>query len=298
MNYHIKYIIISFFSISVFLFIFQKYNNDYNIIEKSKDTVFSIKGKRDYMEDTYCSFKTSKYSIYGVFDGHGGDQVSDILKYLIPIYLSEYVFNDSNVEQNITQKIKNTFINIEAIIRKNVKSNSVGSTACVVVKYNNTLYTINLGDSRAVILQTDTTQTPQSTTISLETKDHKPDKEKKRISKNKGYVKFDGRTHRVNGNLALSRAFGDFYLKYNNIDGFYGPVSIEPDIYVTPMLDNYNYTIIIASDGLWDVFTSKNVLSIYNLSKEHTFDNISKLIGLAAYKKGSSDNITVLTAEL
>jgi protein phosphatase PTC2/3 len=295
MNYRLKYIIISFFYLSIFLFVFKKVNKEYNIIETSKDTVFSIKGKRDYMEDTYCIYKTSKYTIYGVFDGHGGKQVSDILKYLIPNYLSEYVFNDSDVEENITHKIKRAFINIEAIIRKNVKPNSVGSTACIIVNYNNTLYTINLGDSRAVILQTDATD---STTIVLETKDHKPDNEKKRISKNKGYVKFDGQTHRVNGNLALSRAFGDFYLKYNNIDGFYGPVSIEPDIYVTPMLDNYKYALIIASDGLWDVFTSENVLSIYNRSKEESIDNISRLIGSSAYKKGSTDNITVLTSQL
>jgi serine/threonine protein phosphatase PrpC len=267
----------------------------HTIMINNNTTIFSIKGKRTYMEDTFCNYRDGKVAIYGVFDGHGGEEVSDILKDLIPNYFRENVFNTNN---NIKEKIENAFIDIESILRKNISSNSVGSTACIIVKNNNKLYSINLGDSRLILFKSKPNKPLSRVDLIVETTDHKPNTEKKRIERNKGKVIFDGNVHRVNGNLAISRAFGDFYLKYNNTDRFKGPVSIKPDIYVTPIDNNYNYNVVIGSDGVWDVLDADNIIDIYNHCINKNIKNISDVIGAVAYKNGSTDNITVLTSEL
>eukprot|EP01034_Spumella_vulgaris_P045969 gene45969-57311_t len=65
----------------------------------------------------------------------------------------------------------------------------------------------NAGDSRTVLSQ-------NGQAIEL-TKDHKPNDpiEKMRIEKLGGFVKKVAGCHRVMGNLAMSRALGDGYLK-------------------------------------------------------------------------------------
>ena len=56
--------------------------------------------------------------------------------------------------------------------------------------------------------------------VKFATKDHKPDdpEETKRIEASGGFVTLPPKTYipRVNGQLALSRAFGDFQLKMSN----------------------------------------------------------------------------------
>tara|TARA_Y100000741_G_scaffold360760_1_gene343551 strand:- start:207 stop:1001 length:795 start_codon:yes stop_codon:yes gene_type:complete len=260
---------------------------------------FTIKGKRDYMEDTFIIHDDGIYSMYGVFDGHGGKNVSDALKKILPVYFSKHVFNSTikyNNNNEIRSKIKKTFLFIDNIIKNNVNSYSVGSTASIIIKYNNILITINLGDSRAVILQKNA-EYPNGN-ILLATNDHKPDNERERIRQSNGTVEFDGHTYRVNGNLSLSRAFGDFYLKYHKKNKYRGPVSVEPDINFITMNYNTKYIGVIGSDGLWDDVSNKDVLNIYRHCKKNKISKISSVLGATAYKKGSTDNITVLYVEL
>ena len=78
-----------------------------------------------------------------------------------------------------------------------------GCTANVALLNSNELYVANAGDSRAVLCN-------KGKAIEL-SEDHKPDneKEKDRIIKAGGFIS-DGR---VNANLNLSRAIGDFEYK-------------------------------------------------------------------------------------
>ena len=78
-----------------------------------------------------------------------------------------------------------------------------GTTACVVLITKDTIYCANSGDSRAVLCR-------DSKAVEL-SHDHKPqnDEELSRIESSGHFVEDD----RVDGNLALSRAIGDFQYK-------------------------------------------------------------------------------------
>ena len=96
--------------------------------------------------------------------------------------------------------MRKTFFDIDALIGKEDFGTEQGATACVVFYTDSYIWTVNAGDSRGVLARTDGV-------VAL-SEDHKPDNEIeiKRIKAAKHWVE----DSRVDGNLALSRAFGDF----------------------------------------------------------------------------------------
>jgi len=83
------------------------------------------------------------------------------------------------------------------------------------------------------------------------TKDHKaedPD-EAAMIKKRNGFI---GRLKRVNGLLAVTRAFGDHLLK--------PPISVKPH-YKSIEITNDDQFVVLACDGVWDVMNDEEVCS-------------------------------------
>ena len=170
------------------------------------------------------------------------------------------------------------------------------------LKKNNYLYIINLGDSRGIVYSYEKSKNGSKMgqlNVELITKDHKPDDiiESSYIQNNGGSVDYDSddESYRVNNQLAMSRAFGDYDLKYNKTSKFKGPVSINPDIDVIKCNTNNKYYIVLASDGLWDVVSNKRCLGFLD-----KFGEIkgSKYLVKDAYDNDSWDNICILAANV
>lgn len=88
--------------------------------------------------------------------------------------------------------------------------------------------------------------------------DHKPTNEEEtaRITAAGGFVEFG----RVNGNLALSRAMGDFEFKQNfSLAPEKQIVTVVPEI-ITHKLDGEEEFLVLACDGIWDCLTSQQVI--------------------------------------
>lgn len=88
--------------------------------------------------------------------------------------------------------------------------------------------------------------------------DHKPtcEEEMNRIISAGGWVQFN----RVNGNLALSRAFGDFVFKRNDKRSATEQIVIAyPDVQTRELTSDLEF-IIMACDGVWDVMTNEEVV--------------------------------------
>ena len=259
--------------------------------------VYSEQGERPTMEDTHLIAKLDDISLYGVFDGHGGNDTSDLLPSLITKYLLKPL-TDVNIKYNqkkITEHIKDSFLKIDDELENTIKDES-GSTSIMALVIANNIYIINLGDSRAIIYK----KHKKKNTIShvFSSKDHKPDDpiETNRIYQMGGFVeKEPDDDARVNGYLALSRAFGDFELKPNKSDKFKGPLSVEPDIKIINKHDNYKYYGIIACDGLTDVVDDKS--SIQYVEK-FGFKNGAQNLVNVALQKNSTDNVSVIVSAL
>lgn len=125
-----------------------------------------------------------------------------------------------------------------------------GCTATTALFANNKVFVANAGDSRTV-LGVKGIAKPLSF-------DHKPqhDGERSRIVNAGGFVGSD----RVNGNLALSRALGDFDFKR---DYFRIPeeqiVTALPDVISHEITPDDEF-VVLACDGIWDCMNSQTVV--------------------------------------
>merc|ERR1712157_348556 len=151
-----------------------------------------------------------------------------------------------------------------------------GSTVVIlcVDQIQNKIYISNLGDSRGIIFSSSRSQKFENPKILFSTVDHKPhnEQEKARIEKAGGFVA----NKRVNGQLAVSRALGDFHLKQfanNSYNGF--GLTIDTftgeGMLVTPIVDISEFEIdqlkneqeelilVLACDGVYDVMQNNEV---------------------------------------
>jgi serine/threonine protein phosphatase PrpC len=105
-------------------------------------------------------------------------------------------------------------------------------------------------------------------------------------------------THRVCNSLALSRAFGDFYLKMDKDKKYMGlkaAISPEPDVDVIDLKPHRNKVlyILIGSDGFWDVnYVTKGLKQ--QVKAHPDGKQLCEKLVLDSLKKGSQDNTTVI----
>jgi len=203
------------------------------------------------------------HSLFAIFDGHGGAGAAifaaDNLIRLIE-ETSEWKTYAANPEKDdpeaVGQAMKIAYFEMDRILRihqETVKgADTSGCTAVCAMVTPKFVICVNAGDSRCVI-------GTAGTTIPL-SEDHKPsdDIERNRIEAAGGTIQWK----RVDGDLAVSRAFGDFQYKQRaDLPPEKQKVSCEPDIKVhvrTPEDD----VLLVACDGLWDVFSSSEAIEL------------------------------------
>lgn len=206
----------------------------------------------------------------------------------------------------VAAALKDSFDQADKEILQNDELEYQGSTAIAILLHEGkngvrTLLSANIGDSRAILSR-------NGKAIDL-SRDHKPndDKEKARILAMGEKIEWDHycKVHRVR-NLSLSRAMGDRFAK--------PAVSGEVEIQRFPVYDDKDEFILLASDGLWDVMTSQEVVSYVNkrlnaapkdgadvTCEEDMMSlrylrrkNMSRFIANEALRRGSGDNTSVV----
>jgi len=195
-------------------------------------------------------------SFFGVYDGHGG---STVARFSGDTVHSRLQGVDDYKSKNYEAALKRAFLATDEDLRSNpdFQNDPSGCTAVVtLIDEKRRIICANAGDSRSVL------------SVKGEAKamshDHKPvnKDENARIVAGGGFVEFG----RVNGNLALSRALGDFEFKQNGtISAEKQVVTADPDIIVHDPTDDDEF-LILACDGIWDVMTSQNTVDFIRRS--------------------------------
>lgn len=167
----------------------------------------------DYLVAQYKQVDENELGLFAIFDGHLGHDVPD--------YLQSHLFNNILKEPDFWTETESAIrrayrITDDQILEKSVDLGRGGSTAVTAILINGQkLVVANVGDSRAVICKS-------GKAIQLSV-DHEPSKEKPDIESRGGFVSnIPGDVPRVDGLLAVARAFGDKSLKEH--------LTSEPDV--------------------------------------------------------------------
>lgn len=191
----------------------------------------------------------SRLSFFGVYDGHGGDKVALFAgENVHQIIARQEAFKKGDLEQ----ALKDGFLATDRAILNDPRYEEEvsGCTASVGIISSKKIYVGNAGDSRTVL-----GVKGRAKPLSF---DHKPQNEgeKARICAAGGFVDFG----RVNGNLALSRALGDFeFKKTPELSPEQQIVTAFPDVTIHEISPDDEF-LVVACDGIWDCQSSQAVV--------------------------------------
>lgn len=213
-----------------------------------------MQGWRVNMEDSHTHILSlpddPDTAFFAVYDGHGGAKIAEYAgKHLHKYIIHRPEYKEGNIEDAMRQG----YLELDRIMQEeqSLLGEPSGTTAVTVLIKGDQLYCANVGDSRAVA-----SVKGQALPLSM---DHKPYhvKESNRIYAAGGWVKYN----RVNGNLALSRALGDYIFKKNTqINAEEQIVTADPDIGNWTIGSDWEF-LVLACDGIWDVMDDTEVVS-------------------------------------
>lgn len=238
-----------------------------------------VKGKANHpMEDYHVAkfvhSQGHELGLFAIYDGHLGDSV--------PAYLQKHLFSNILKEEEFwtdpNRSISKAYERTDqAILSHTPDLGRGGSTAVTAILINGQkLWVANVGDSRAVL-----SRRGQAIQMSI---DHEPNTERGSIEDRGGFVSnMPGDVARVNGQLAVSRAFGDKNLKSH--------LRSDPDV-TNADVDADTDLLILASDGLWKVMSNQEAVDI--AIKIRDSQKAAKQLAAEALNRESKDDISCI----
>ncbi|KAG6960022.1 hypothetical protein JG688_00009812 [Phytophthora aleatoria] len=227
--------------------------------------------------------------INAVFDGHGGSRAVEHLRTSLCQHILAAV-SSRNSSDEVSAIVKSAFARSDEELKQSLLALpentrmskgycNAGACAVIALFINSVLYIANVGDCAAVLGKVSKeTQGLQAIAVSVDHSCNNPQETKLVVERSHDrnairMSKDDQATgagvigvKRVAGSLAMTRAFGDFYLKCPELSSapFKSKVpyiTSEPSI-TTVYMDGSEKYVILASDGLWDVMTPQEAVHI------------------------------------
>ena len=276
-----------------------------------------MQGWRKRQEDAHISAVSQgegkDIDVFGVFDGHGGKEISKF----VSNHFTEELIKNSNLKTNMKQALKETFIKMDEIMQTEESIEEIKKYARLS-KEEDDLQTKNEPPNSQISIFSQlmmNTKDPESNEISMRTgctacvmsidetnkklyfanagdsrvvmckkgvaeaqsEDHKPEmeSEKTRIYKADGWIS-EGR---VKGNLNLTRGFGDLEYKQNkNLKPEEQMITANPDIKVVDFTNDIDF-VIIGCDGIWDCLKNQEACDFVSKRlKDNPNIQISKIV--------------------
>jgi len=258
-----------------------------------------MQGWRETMEDAHSiTFELPHHTdsvLFGVFDGHAGNKCSPYVAKNLSQYLDKVSWEDPEALVNACLDCDDAFLSDPQY--SGLEDGSTAAFSLVTHDAATDEYkTINgnVGDSRTVLGRRKEDGSFEAVAL---TEDHKPtdEGERNRIMAAGGMVQLG----RVNGQLALSRAFGDRALKTGGSDRSKRKVCAVPEFKIEKVKPGD--FLFIACDGIYesDVFSRDSVVAFIASELKRT-DDLAQICAAVldqCLSRGSKDNMTAVLIE-
>jgi len=260
--------------------------------------VSEMNGWRRDMEDAHIVFTQDDWGFFGVYDGHGGGQCSEfVAKRIRDELVRKGCPKDDTSVKRLVMGVDEAFLDTKQ------PSGSTGAM-CIVHKPASRggkvkLRVVNVGDSRVLLGRRDGSIVDGGGTDSGLTTDHKPDHpgERQRIYRCGGHVEeANGGCARVNGELAVSRGFGDAeYKKTGGPAPEDRPVTSDPEMQ-TFHCDEDDFVLIVCDGVSEGDFPNPQVVRHVAAALRESGDPgaVCRSVCHKAVEQNSKDNITCM----
>ncbi|KAG8343179.1 putative Protein phosphatase 2C [Trypanosoma vivax] len=246
-----------------------------------------VNGYRESMEDAHIVYLQPTWGFFGVFDGHVNDHCSQYLEGAWREALEKEKMPMSD------ERMKELTLEIDKKWMDMVRDGGSTGTFFVGMREGNNVHLQvgNVGDSRVLVCVNGEARAM--------TEDHKPnnDEERRRIEDCGGRVE----GNRVDGSLAVSRAFGDRDYKTNaNGSQLQQKVIALPDVtHVDVTWDSKDFAV-LCCDGVFEgQFTNEEVIEFIKEQLELS-DDLGLIAGKVceeAVARGSRDNVSCVIVQ-
>ena len=250
---------------------------------------------------------------FGIFDGHGGAQVSELaaknLHRNILAFFRQKAVQPASRDEKLKVAVREAFSHTDKEIlslSERKKFDSAGSTAVCAILHGNPklgtalrLVLAHVGDSRAILCRAG-----QAVQV---TEDHKPDRidEKKRVERAGGLVlnvrgawRIAARANprgatkssrREYQGLSITRSLGDACFKNPPLS------AADPEVRVLPITDK-DLFVVLVTEGVTRVLSNQDVI---DCASKHWDDSeeAAKNVVRTAFQKGSDENLTALVVQ-
>jgi len=228
----------------------------------------SLCGWRPQMEDAHVVCEVEDGFVFAVFDGHGGAEVSRMAAKILPSMLHRYQHLPAK------ERLEEVIIQLDEALWRGPFPMKVpvflhpyadmGSTCilCHIDDNRKTATVASTGDSRCIL-----SRNKQPIALS---QDHKPEdvEERTRIENCGGRVIPCGPCWRVDGDLNLSRALGDFIWKGDKrFPADKQRIICQPAVEETSLEADDDF-LVVACDGLFEKFTRKQLVDVLHEFRE------------------------------
>lgn len=284
---------------------------------------WTSKGRRPSQEDAYILHevlgpKESSLLLAGVADGHLGKAASSYVKSEFPLSVSDILWKQSKSDVNLGQLLFDAWDQVCEAYRSGCISGEecaadynprdgflmantgsadaiAGTTTCIMAIDTQTsqMSFLNCGDSRGLVVDTEGK-------LVYITNDHTPEYDQQRL--------IDGRSLGKDYEAPLCRAgrwsisVGDFcYALARSLEG---PFATSKGIVSDPDMDQFHAppgtTVVVATDGLWEVMDSEQVArTVAKMrSQSESAAEVAKALCALAVQSGSSDNVSAVIVYL
>ena len=226
----------------------------------------SEKGRRPNNEDVVFTRFDPRYPlIAAVSDGMGGHAAGEVASRISIEALDMWTRELADAPQNVlVDAFFNANAQVIAAAEQEKAYRGMGATMVAAIFYHDHFITANIGDSRLYLVS---------------------EGEMRQVTFDHSYVQELVRRGFLTAEEAKTHPRRNVITR-----GIGSETSFEPDVFYTRW--NPKDLVLLCSDGLCDVLTESDMLSI--IQKETDLDALCKALSDAAYEKDSADNISLV----
>lgn len=235
-------------------------------------SVVSEIGLRPRMEDRHALVEGAGGLFGGVYDGHGGVEVAE----LVASQLHQEFFKA--LEEGLAPEA--AFLRSYERMDRAVQSLDCGTTAATFFIRDSEITVAHLGDARVILIGEEAAEQL--------TEDHRVDhpRERDRILQAGGEIE-DPYVMRGTLGVMPTRVFGDRWFR---------PVGViaTPDVATRQLTPSDRY-LVAGCDGLWDVLDNERVAGIVHTAPDAR--QAATTLAAAVFARGGSDNVTIIVVQ-